>query len=75
MAHKIFRKEDFRKDETGIYILEIPKGSAGIGADLIIERQTGDGEYEIVQADIHRHNDNILIKWSEPFDGRLLFDQ
>jgi hypothetical protein len=75
MAHKIFRKEDFRKDETGIYILEIPKGMAGIGANLIIERQIADGEYEIVQADLHRHNDNILIKWSEPFDGRLLYDK
>lgn len=75
MAHKIFRKEDFRKDETGIYILEVPKGSVGIGADLIIERQIADGEYEIVQADLHRHNDSILIKWSEPFDGRLLFDE
>ncbi len=75
MAHKIFRKEDFRQDETGIYILEVPKGIVGIGANLIIERQTAGGEYEILQADLHRHNDSILIKWSEPFDGRLLYDE
>ncbi|WP_294199181.1 glutathione synthase [uncultured Chryseobacterium sp.] len=75
MVHRIFRKEDFRQDETGIYILEVPKEIVGIGASLIIERQTADGEYEIVQADIHRHNDDVLIKWSEPFDGRLLYDE
>lgn len=75
MANKIFSKEDFRKDETGIYILEVPKELVGIGANLIIERQTAEGAYEIVQADLHRHNESILIKWSEPFDGRLLYDE
>lgn len=76
MAHKNFRKEDFVKDEgTDLYQVEFRKGNIGEGADLIVERQKEDGEYENLQAEIRRHNDRIFICWSEPFNGRVIFDE
>jgi hypothetical protein len=76
MAHRNFRKEDFFKDEgSDLYQVEFRKGDVGEGADLVVERQKEDGEYETLQAQMKRHNDRIFICWSEPFDGRVIFDE
>jgi len=76
MAHRNFRKEDFFKDEgSDLYQVEFRKGDVGEGADLVVERQKEDGEYENLQAQMKRHNDRIFICWSEPFDGRVIFDE
>jgi len=76
MAHRNFRKEDFFKEEgSDLYQVEFRKGDVGEGADLVVERQMGDGEYETLQAQMKRHNDRIFICWSEPFDGRIIFDE
>ncbi|MDR6403207.1 MULTISPECIES: glutathione synthase [Chryseobacterium] len=75
MAHKNFRKEDFVKDSSGQYQVEFRKGNIGEGSDLIVERKNEKEEYEILQAEIKRHDDRIFVCWSEPFDGRVLFDE
>ncbi len=76
MAHRNFRKEEFFKDEgSDLYQVEFRKGDVGEGADLVVERQKEDGEYENLQAQMKRHNDRIFICWSEPFDGRVIFDE
>lgn len=76
MAHSNFRKEDFVKDEaSNQYQVEFKKGNIGIGSDLIVERESGNGEYETLQAEIRRHDDSIFICWSEPFNGRVIFDE
>lgn len=76
MAHRNFRKEDFIKDEaSNQYQVEFRKGNIGIGSDLIVERQNENGEYETLQAEIRRHDDSIFICWSEPFNGRVIFDE
>ncbi|WP_029292573.1 hypothetical protein [Chryseobacterium hispalense] len=76
MAYKNFRKEDFVKDEaSGQYQVEFRKGDIGEGSDLIVERQKEDDEYENLQAQIRRHNEGIFVCWSEPFDGRLIFQE
>jgi len=76
MAHRNFRKEDFFKEEgSDLYQVEFRKGDVGEGADLVVERQKEDGEYETLQAQMKRHNDRIFICWSEPFDGRVIFDE
>ncbi|NML57002.1 glutathione synthase [Chryseobacterium cheonjiense] len=76
MAHRNFRKEDFFKDEgSDLYQVEFRKGDVGEGADLVVERQKEDGEYETLQAQMKRHNDRIFICWSEPFYGRVIFDE
>ncbi len=75
MAHKNFRKEDFIKDEgSDLYQVEFRKGNIGEGSNLIVERQQDEGEYENLQVQIKRHNDSIFICWSEPFNGRIIFD-
>lgn len=75
MAHRNFKKEDFVQDESGQYKIEFQKGNIGEGSDLIVERQKEDGEYETLQAEIKRHEENIFVFWSEPFDGRVIFDE
>lgn len=76
MAHKNFRKEDFAKIEgADLYQVEFRKGQIGEGSNLVVERQTQNDEYENLQAEIRRHNDRIFICWSEPFNGRVIFDE
>ncbi|MEC3875105.1 glutathione synthase [Chryseobacterium salviniae] len=76
MAHKNFRKEDFAKIEgSDLYQVEFRKGEIGEGSNLVVERQTQNDEYENLQAEIRRHNDRIFICWSEPFNGRVIFDE
>jgi len=74
MAHKNFKKEDFTKNHSGEYLLEFQEGNIGKGVDLIVERKNENGDYEVLQAEIKRHNQLIMISWSEPFEGRILFD-
>jgi hypothetical protein len=76
MAHKNFRKEDFVKEvNSDLYQVEFRKGNIGEGANLVIERQIENGEYENLQAEIKRHNDRIFVCWSQPFNGRVIFDE
>lgn len=75
MAHRNFKKEDFVKDPSGGYQLEFQEGNIGKGVDLIVERKNENGDYEVLQAEIKRHDQLIFISWSEPFDGRVLFDE
>ncbi|KQM35757.1 hypothetical protein [Chryseobacterium sp. Leaf201] len=74
MAEKSFRKEDFIKGDAEDYKLRYRKDDIGIGSDLTVERINDSGEHEVVLANIHRHDDYVEIFWSEPFNGRLLYD-
>lgn len=76
MAHRNFIKSDFIIDESSnLYQVEFRKRNIGEGSNLIVERETGDGSYETIQTQIKRHNDSIFICWSEPFNGRLIFEE
>ncbi|MDR6921821.1 MULTISPECIES: glutathione synthase [Chryseobacterium] len=74
MAHRNFKKEDFEKDQNE-YQLEFKIDEIGKGLDLIVERKNRQGEYEVIQAEIKRLNDLIFICWSEPFDGRVIYNE
>ncbi|WP_374462838.1 glutathione synthase [Chryseobacterium sp.] len=74
MAQKIFNKEDFTKTNEKEYQLEYTIGEIGEGVNLIVERLTEQGKYEIVQAPLRRSDNKIFIIWDSPFDGRILFD-
>lgn len=74
MSQKIFNKEDFTKIKDGEYQLEYTIHEIGEGSDLIVERMTEKGDYEIIQPQLRRSNDKILIIWNSPFDGRILFN-
>lgn len=46
------------------------------GVDLIVEREDENGEYEVIQAQIIRSQDEkVYIVWSEPFNGRVVSDE
>lgn len=76
MATLHFKKEDFVQDNEGQFQLEFQKEQIiGIGANITVERLKDDGEYEVVQAQIHRFDERVNINWSEPFDGRLIFEE
>ncbi|SHF80458.1 glutathione synthase [Chryseobacterium vrystaatense] len=74
MLHKNFTKADFVLNSENQYQLEFTIDEIGQGSNLTIERKKENGEFETVQANISRLNDRIFIKWSEPFDGRLIFE-
>ncbi|EFK36467.1 Uncharacterised protein [Chryseobacterium gleum] len=74
MAEKIFNKEDFTKTNEKEYQLEYTIGEIGEGVNLIVEKLTEQGKYEVVQAPLRRSDNKIYIVWDSPFDGRLLFD-
>ncbi|ASK29322.1 glutathione synthase [Chryseobacterium sp. T16E-39] len=74
MSQRNFKKEDFVKNNDGKYELTYQVSDIGEGSNLTIERKNDKGEFEIVQAEINRFEDNIFILWSEPFDGRLIFE-
>ncbi|KFF25879.1 hypothetical protein [Chryseobacterium vrystaatense] len=74
MLHKNFTKADFVLNSENQYQLEFTIDEIGQGSNLTIERKKENGEFETVQANISRLNDHIFIKWSEPFDGRLIFE-
>ena len=74
MAQIIFSKEDFTKRNEKEYQLEYNVNEIGKGSDLIVERLTEKGDYEIIQAPLQKSNDKIFIIWDTPLDGRTLFD-
>ncbi|MGX5683581.1 glutathione synthase [Chryseobacterium cucumeris] len=74
MSQKNFTKEDFTKIKDGEYQLEYTISEIGEGADLIVERMTENGNYEMIQPQLRKSNDKISIIWDSPFDGRILFD-
>lgn len=73
MAHTNFKKEDFVKDKDE-FKLEFKTDEIGEGLDLIVERKNSQNGYEVIQAEIKRFNDSVFICWSEPFDGRVIYD-
>ncbi|WP_278352331.1 glutathione synthase [Chryseobacterium gleum] len=74
MAEKIFNKEDFTKTNEKEYQLEYTIGEIGEGVNLIVEKLTEQGKYEVIQAPLRRSDNKIYIVWDSPFDGRVLFD-
>lgn len=74
MATKNFNKEEFVQDGDR-YQIEFSMKEIGGGSDLTIERKKDDGEYEIVQAEVNRHENSFFVVWSEPFNGRLIFEK
>jgi hypothetical protein len=75
MAHQDLHKEDFVPTDNNLYQVEYKKGEIGEGSDLTVEKKNEDGSYEVIQAMIRRFEDRIFISWSEPFDGRLIFEK
>lgn len=75
MAEKFFRKEDFVKNDNEQYQVEYTIKEIGEGSNLIVEKKNENGEYEVVLTQINRYNDRIFIMWSEPFEGRLIFEK
>jgi len=74
MSQKNFKKEDFINTDDQ-YQIEYKKEEIGEGSNLIVERIYEKGSYEVVQAEIKRLEESIFICWSEPFDGRIIFNQ
>lgn len=75
MAQKLFTKEDFVKNDEKQYQIEYNVQEIGEGSNLTVEKKNENGEYEVVQTEINRYDDRIFIVWSEPFDGRLIFEK
>ncbi|MDC8104011.1 glutathione synthase [Chryseobacterium sp. B21-037] len=75
MAHRNLHKEDFVPTDDGRYQVEYKKIEIGEGSNLTVEKRNEDGSYEVIQAMIRRLNDRIFISWSEPFEGRLIFEK
>ncbi|MCT2563921.1 glutathione synthase [Chryseobacterium herbae] len=74
MLSKNFTKTEFVLNNDNQYQLEYSIEEIGQGSNLTVERKKENGEFETIQAMITRLNDQIFIKWSEPFDGRLIFE-
>ena len=75
MLNRNFTKAEFVLNDENQYQLEFTIQEIGQGSNLTVERKKENGEYETIQAMITRLNDQIFIKWSEPFDGRLIFEK
>ncbi len=75
MAQRNFRKEDFVKNTEEQYQIEYKMNDIGEGSNVTVEKKNQNGEFEVVQAEINRFEDSIFIRWSEPFDGRLIFEK
>lgn len=74
MSQREFTKEDFVLATDGRYQIEYQKGEIGEGVNLVVEKSDSGGEYEVLQVEIKRFEDRIFIIWSEPFNGRLIFE-
>ncbi|EJL75834.1 hypothetical protein [Chryseobacterium populi] len=75
MAQVNFNEDDFIRTEDGNYEIEYTINEIGLGSNLIVERKQADGNYEVVTAEITRKDDSVFIVWSEPFNGRLIFEK
>ena len=75
MATIEFKKEQFVKNESGDYQIEYKIEEIGQGSNLIVEEKSNDGKYEVVQVPIRRQNESMYICFSQPADGRLIFEK
>ncbi|MGL6127888.1 glutathione synthase [Chryseobacterium artocarpi] len=75
MSHKNFTTTDFTENSEKQYQIEFKINEIGEGINLIVQKLNEKGEYEMIQAPVHRLNDSIFITWDHPFDGRILFDE
>jgi len=75
MLNKNFTKAEFVLNNENQYQIEFTVNEIGEGSSLTVERKNENGEFEVIQPSISRLNDRIFIKWSEPFDGRIIFDK
>lgn len=75
MLQKNFTKAEFVLNNENQYQLEYTIEEIGQGSNLTVEKKKDDGEFETLQVMITRLNDRIFIKWSEPFNGRLIFEK
>lgn len=75
MAIIEFKKEDFVKGDFDDYQVEYTQDQVGMGSNLIVETLDEEGKYQVVLVPIRRHDDKILICFSEPTNGRLLFEK
>ncbi|WP_407405371.1 glutathione synthase [Chryseobacterium sp.] len=75
MAIIDFKKEDFVKGDFDDYQVEYTQDQVGMGSNLIVETLDEEGKYQVVLVPIRRHDDKILICFSEPTNGRLLFEK
>lgn len=75
MSQKIFTKKDFTENNEKQYQIGFKTTEIGEGINLIVQKLNEKGEYETIQAPVHRLNDSILIVWDHPFDGKILFDE
>ncbi len=66
MAQRIFSKKDFKKSGEKEYQLEYTISEIGVGSNLIVEKLTEKGSYEIIQTPLRKSNDKILIIWDTP---------
>ncbi|WP_294273080.1 glutathione synthase [uncultured Chryseobacterium sp.] len=74
MPQRIFTKDDFVNNSNNEYEIEYHIGEVGIGANLIVEKRDENGEYEVIQPEMTRVDDSMFIRWSEPFEGRLIYE-
>lgn len=75
MSQRNFKKEDFVKNSEGQYQIEYQTNEIGEGSNLTVEKEKGKDQYEVLQVEIKRFEESIFICWSEPFDGRLIFEK
>lgn len=75
MSQKNFTKADFIENNEKQFQIEFKIKEIGEGINLIVQKLTEKGEYEMVQAPVRRLNDSIFVVWDHPFDGRILFDE
>jgi hypothetical protein len=75
MATVEFKKEDFVKGDFNEFHVEYKMSDVGNGSNLVVETLDQDGRYDVVQVPIRRSNDSIFICFSEPTDGRLIFEK
>ncbi|MBD8082849.1 glutathione synthase [Chryseobacterium caseinilyticum] len=75
MATVEFKKEDFSEDDFDKFHIEYQMSEIGNGSNLIVETLQDDGTYEVVHTPIRRSHDSIFICFSEPENGRLIFEK
>ena len=74
MAIVEFKKEDFVKGDFDEFHVEYKMSEIGSGSNLLVETLQ-DGIYDMVQVPIRRSDNSIFICFSEPTDGRLIFEK
>lgn len=75
MATVEFKKEEFVEGDFDDYHIEYTIEEIGQGSNLIVEAKDEDGNYNVVQVPIRRLNESMFICFSEPTDGRLIFEK